>query len=62
MPKIAEKLETIELVKGDLTKKTQVGTSLNLWIKKEIINFLRSNLDVFSWSYEDMPGIPTNII
>ena len=62
MPKIAEKLETIELVKGDLTKTTQVGTSLNLWIKKEIINFLRSNLDVFSWSYKDMPDIPADII
>jgi len=28
--KIAEKLETVELVEGDPTKTTQVGTSLNL--------------------------------
>ena len=61
-PEIAKKLETIELVKGDPTKMTQVGTSLNPQTKKEIINFLRSNLDVFAWSHEDMPGIPADII
>ena len=61
-PEIAEKLETIELVEEDPTKTTQVGTSLNLQTKKEIINFLRSNLDLFAWSHEDMPGIPTDII
>ena len=52
----------IELVEGDPTKMTQVGTSLNLQTKKEIINFLRSNLDVFAWSHEDMSGIATDII
>ena len=61
-PEIAEKLETIELVEGDPTKTTQVGTSLNLQTKKEIIKFLRSNLDLFAWSHEDMPGIPADII
>ena len=31
-------------------------------MKKEIISFLKDNLDVFTWSHEDMIGIPTNII
>ena len=61
-PEIAEKLEMVELVEGDPTKTTQVGTSLNLQTKKEIISFLKDNLDVFTWSHEDMPGIPANII
>ena len=47
-PKIAEKLEKVELVEGDSTKTTQVGTSLNLQTKKEIISFLKDNLDVFA--------------
>ena len=59
---IVEKLEMIELVEGDPTKTTQVRTNLNLQTKKEIISFLKDNLDVFSWSHEDMPGIPTDII
>jgi len=45
---IAEKLEMIELIEGDPTKTTQVGTSLNLQTKKEIISFFRSNLDIFA--------------
>ena len=36
--------------------------NLNLQTKEEIISFLRSNLDVFAWSHEDMPGISANII
>ena len=61
-PEIAEKLEMVELVEGDPTKTTQVGTILNLQTKKEIISFLKDNLDVFTWSHEDMPAIPANII
>jgi len=59
---IVEKLETIELVEGSLAKTTQVGTNLSPKTKEGIINFLKDNLDIFSWSHEDMPGIPANII
>ena len=62
MLEIAEKLETIELVEGDPTKTTQVGTNLSPQTKKEIVSFLKDNLDVFAWSHEDMVGIPVNII
>ena len=61
-PEIAKKLETVELVERDPTKTTQVGTSLNLQTKEEIISFLKDNLDLFAWSHEDMPRIPVNII
>ena len=59
---IAEKLETVELVERDPTKTTQVRARLSPQTKKEIIKFLRSSLDVFAWSHEDMLGIPTDII
>ena len=59
---IADKLEIVELVEGDPTKTTQVGISLNLQTKKEIIRFLKDNLDVFAWSHEDKPNIPADII
>ena len=45
---IMEKLEIIELVEGDPAKSTQVGTSLNLQTKKEIISFLKDNLDMLA--------------
>ena len=62
MLEIAEKLETIELVEGDPTKTTQVETSLSLQMKREIVSFLKDNLDVFAWSHKDMSGIPASII
>ena len=46
--KIVEKLEMVELVEGDPTKTTHIGTSLNLQKKKEIISFLNGNLDMFT--------------
>ena len=62
IPEIVKKLETIELVKGDTAKKTQVGISLNPKTKEKIVSFLKDNLNVFAWSHEDMLGIPVNII
>ena len=62
MPEIVEKLETIKLVEGDLTKTTHIGTSLSTKTREEIVSFFKDNLDVFTWSHEDMPSIPTNII
>ena len=61
-PEIIENLETIELVEGSLEKTTQIGTNLNPETKEEIVSFLKDNLDVFTWSHEDMPGIPASII
>ena len=62
MPEIAEKLETIELIEGDPIKTTKVGTRLSHQTKKEIVSFLKDNLDMFSWSHKEMLGIPANII
>ena len=50
------------MVEGNPAKTTQVGTNLNTNTKEGIINFLKDNLDVFAWNYENMPGIPANII
>ena len=61
-PEIVKKLETIELVEGDPTKTTQIGTSLNAKTKEKIVSFLKDNLNVFTWNHKDMPGILANII
>ena len=61
-PEIIENLKTIELVEGIAKKMTQIGTNLSPETKEGIVNFLKDNLDVFAWSHEDMPGIPTGII
>ena len=43
-------------------KKTKVGINLDPSTKEEIFKFLKKNLDIFTWSPEDMPGISRDII
>ena len=38
-------------------KVLQIGTCLTLEIRKGLINFPRTNIEVFAWSHEDMLGI-----
>ena len=62
LPEIVEKLETVELAEGSPPKTTQIGTNLSPRTKEEIVSFLKSNLDIFVWNHENMPGIPASLI
>ena len=56
-PKPMEEAENVVLVEGDPSKTTKVGKELQLTLKDELVKFLKKNLDVFAWIYEDMLGI-----
>ena len=57
-----EALEDIPLDEDDPGKNTRIGVDLEGKIKKDLIRFLRENIDVFAWSHEDMPGIDPSVI
>ena len=57
-----EALETMELVDEEPMKITRVGTTMSVDMKKKLVQFLKENLDIFTWSHEDMPGISLEII
>ena len=57
-----EALETVELVDEEPMKTTNIGTNLNDLMKKELVQFLKENLDIFKWSHKDMPVIATEVI
>ncbi|KAM2543211.1 hypothetical protein TB2_022558 [Malus domestica] len=40
----------------------KIGTTLSPPIPLALISFLQENTEVFAWSYEDMPGISSDII
>ena len=40
----------------------KVGKKLQQTLKDELVKFLKKNLDVFSWSHEDMPKINRRVI
>ena len=57
-----EALEDTPLDEDDPGKSTRIWVNLEGKIKKDLIHFLRENIDVFAWSYEDMPGINPSVI
>ena len=57
-----EALETVILAKDKTAKTTRIGTTLSPGMRARLVQFLQKNLDVFAWSHEDMPGIPTEVI
>ena len=60
--KIAKDLEDVELVEADPSKVTKVGGELDSPIKEKIVEFLKKNLDIFTWNHEDMPSIDGKVI
>ncbi|KAK6151632.1 hypothetical protein DH2020_014267 [Rehmannia glutinosa] len=49
-----EELMSVELVIGDPTKVTRIGTQLGSELAAAITSFLRENLDVFAWGAKDL--------
>ena len=60
--KPSEELDMIELEDGYSEKTTRIGANLPPQMKESLIQFLKSNKDVFAWSHEDMLGINPSII
>ena len=40
----------------------KIGTTLSPATRKELIDLLQDYNDVFAWSYQDMPGLDTDIV
>jgi hypothetical protein len=53
-------LEEFEV--GGPGKRIKIGSQLSERQKEEIVSFLKSNSDVFTWNHEDMPRIDPSII
>ncbi|GKV27231.1 hypothetical protein SLEP1_g36424 [Rubroshorea leprosula] len=58
---LAKQVEKVQLDDNDPTKETKIGTKLSSKDRAELIDFLKSNRDVFAWTSADMPGIPTSV-
>ena len=59
---IKEEIETVNIGTNDEPKMMQIGKNLTPFEKDEFIALLREFQEVFAWSYEDMPGIDTDIV
>ena len=56
-----EDLEKV-VIGGDLERSFQIGAQMPLLEKKQLIDLLRRNVDVFAWDAYDAPGLDPNFI
>ena len=54
--------ELIDFSVPDQPRKIRIGSSFSPDERSGLIDLLRSYLDVFSWSYEDIPGLDPTIV
>ena len=59
---ISSSTESVDFGTSDPPKELKIGFSLSLDERSRLINLLRSYLDVFAWSYEDMSGLDPSIV
>ncbi|GKV50689.1 hypothetical protein SLEP1_g57387 [Rubroshorea leprosula] len=56
-----ESVETVPLNPDVLERTVKIGTKLTKEERAELLEFLRINQDVFAWTTDEMPGIPTEL-
>lgn len=52
----------MELDSSDPMKTTRIGTMLPSELKEVLMEYLRDNSYIFSWSHKDMPGIDPSMM
>ena len=57
-----ELLETINLGTKEDRKEVKVGANLEPNVKERLVQLLNEYVEIFSWSYEDMSGLDTDIV
>ena len=59
---ISGSIELVDFGTPDQPKELKIGTFLSPEERSRLIDLLRSYLDVFAWSYEDMLGLDPSIV
>ena len=62
-PAFTAAIETkpVELVVGDASKVTAIGTNLDPKYESALVEFLHENRDIFAWQPADMKGVPREL-
>ena len=57
-----EPVESVNLGTEEDKKEVKIGANLEPSVKQRLIQMLRDYVEIFAWSYEDMPGLDTDIV
>ena len=57
-----DSIEVVNIGTEEVRREVKIGADLEESIKVRLIELLHEYSDIFAWSYEDMPGLDTNIV
>ncbi|KAI5394763.1 hypothetical protein KIW84_061398 [Lathyrus oleraceus] len=57
-----EQIEVVNLGTDEVRKEVKVGAALEASVKSRMVALLKEYVDIFAWSYQDMPGLDTDIV
>ena len=57
-----EETELVNLGTGSGKKEVKIGTGMTTSIREELTALLKDYQDIFAWSYQDMPGLSSDIV
>ena len=57
-----EQVEVVNIGIEEQKREVRIGAALEESVKQRLIAMLREYADIFAWSYEDMPGLDTDIV
>ena len=57
-----EETELVDLGIGSGKREVKIGTGITAPIREELIILLKDYQDIFAWSYQDMPGLSSDIV
>ena len=57
-----EETKLVDLGTDNGRREVEVGTGMTAPIRKELMALLKNYQDIFAWSYQDMPGLSSDII
>ncbi|KAL4304283.1 hypothetical protein GQ457_10G018140 [Hibiscus cannabinus] len=57
-----EDLEVLNLGTEEERREVKIGTTITAKTRQNLIKLLQDYHDVFAWSYQDMPGLDTDIV
>jgi hypothetical protein len=52
----------VNLGTAEVKKEVKIGAALEASVKSRMVALLKEYVDIFAWSYQDMPGLDTNIV
>ena len=57
-----DSIEVVNIGTKEVRREVKIRADLEDSVKARLIELLRKYSDIFAWSYEDMPGLDTDIV